>query len=317
MAGKKPRSEDGRAERTIQFFKINIGSDEETGIPRPFDHRPALEMIQALSYEIAGEGGYLRESSGDDICVFADTSNDNALRLGRVRRSAFPMLESAGNVSPLELAEQYGLLESIHVVFFPGNIVGADYNHFGPRITQLGNYLAERCGVSRDRFSISPLLARQSVEQLERLESISVLDLKVRSDFVSAVTDADATLGSSLSSMHDLINDEGATLHLAISPDKENRYAFRDRIIQPLLRLARRDDLRQGATKFEVKGTDEERHSLTVNVLKDHLVVTKQIVRLNRRSRALSDQSAYSAIAEAYNEKKSDLVRAAEVIVNG
>ena len=59
----------------------------------------------------------------------------------QIRRTGLPQLEQAGTVSDLKIADNAGLVEAVHVVFFPDNIVGADFNFYGPRLSRLGYYL--------------------------------------------------------------------------------------------------------------------------------------------------------------------------------
>jgi hypothetical protein len=301
-------------EKQIEFFKVDIGRDDESGIPLTFPFGDVLEQVRQLPFNVAGEGAYLREPDGDDICVFADSVRPDALRLGRVRRSAFPMLESAGAISPLELDEKYGLFESIHVVFFRNNIVGAEYNHFAPRISRLASFIALKSGIDRP-IAIRPLLAKNAAEQLRKMKAISVVDLKVRDNYVSAVREADRDVARALAAIQDVIGGEGTELEVILRPPRTGQFNFRDRALAWLVQLAERDDIIQGATKFEVKGTADDRESLVVNVLKDHLVARKRIVKMNTRSRALHDASAFAAVEEAYDELKTELERAAEVVI--
>ena len=86
------------------------------------------------------------------------------------------MLEQAGNISDLVLDADAGLLEAIHVVFFPNNIVGAEYNHFGPRVSRLGSYLHEKSSEAVARAAFRPILCGDAANQLDRLSDLRVLN---------------------------------------------------------------------------------------------------------------------------------------------
>lgn len=78
--------------------------------------------------------------------------------------------------------------------------------------------------------------------------------------------------------------------------------------------LAARPDLRDGVKKFQIKGLDAKSGRIAlVDVLRDQLVMTKSIPRINARSRAIDDSAAYAAITEAYDALKAELEEAAAV----
>jgi len=82
-------------------------------------------------------------------------------------------------------------------------------------------------------------------------------------------------------------------------------------------RLASRPGLRENAEKFVVKGLNEEIDAIEeVDVLKDQLISTKRIFRVDKRTRVLDDASAYAAIEQAYSELKADLEAAASIAIS-
>jgi hypothetical protein len=86
--------------------------------------------------------------------------------------------------------------------------------------------------------------------------------------------------------------------------------------LQAVIELAQRGDLRENALSFVVGGHDRETQRLeSVDVLKDHLISNKKIVRMNHKSRALDDNAAYDAIEEAYRDLRTDLEAAASVAI--
>ena len=42
------------------------------------------------------------------------------------------------------------MVEVTHLVFFPDNVIGSEYNHFGPRISRLPLYLREKVPTNED-----------------------------------------------------------------------------------------------------------------------------------------------------------------------
>ena len=122
-------------ERKVYFYRADIGTDEG-GQRFSFDPSPALDAIDSLPFTNDAHGRYEFDADGNALSIRRHNTVPNVtLQFGRVRRNGLPMLEQAGNISDLVLDADAGLLEAIHIVFFPNNIVGAEYNHFGPRVS--------------------------------------------------------------------------------------------------------------------------------------------------------------------------------------
>ena len=123
-------------ERRIMFFRVDIGTDPG-GMPLPFDAQPALQFITNLPFSSDLDGRYWEDSedSEDSVLCLLDGPYGTlpTVQFCRVRRAGLPQLERAGNVKDLDIALDEGLLETIHAVFFPENVVGVAYNHYGPR----------------------------------------------------------------------------------------------------------------------------------------------------------------------------------------
>jgi hypothetical protein len=79
--------------------------------------------------------------------------------LYRIRSDNWPYFSRQGTVTPLDamLAAQDddGIADLTHFGIFPGNIVVAIYNHFGPRMSGLSRYLRDRLGVDVDFRAIA------------------------------------------------------------------------------------------------------------------------------------------------------------------
>ena len=107
---------------------------------------------------------------------------------------------------------------------------------------------------------------------------------------------------------------ESEEMELVLRPRPYSRQRLNPKMLQLVRRLARSNTIREDATKFEVKGFDQNLgRETTVDVLSDRFVVSKQMVRQDPRGRALISESAYQAIDEAYMEISDDLAAAASI----
>lgn len=288
--------------RNILFFRADIGADEG-GKPLTFDARPALDVINKLPFTGDQSGRYLINDDGNAIVAWPHTDG-GALGLSfcQIRRTGLPQLEDAGTISDLDIAATAGLLEKMHVLFFSDNIVGVEYNHFAPRISRLGYYLRIKSGNAVPLANFYPLIRGDVASQLDRLSEIRLLALRVKPAYQTALQQADQSLGQAFAANARVLTD-AEDVELIIRASKDGRRSALTRLLGPLKALLNRSDLRENTARFQVKGKDQETNRVeTIDLLKDQLIVQRQIVKLAERSRALSSESAFQAIRSAHDE---------------
>jgi hypothetical protein len=301
-------------ERKIHFYRADIGVDDG-GRPLTFDPAPALNVINLLPFADSPVGRYLVDDVGNAVCVWPGVQDaSRSLRFCQIRRTGLPQLERAGQVSDLNIAADAGLLEPVHVMFFADNIVGADFNFYGPRLSRLGYYLRIKSGNVVPLALFHPLLRLDVAEQLEHLTEIRLFDLKVKGSYVETVRQADASLGDAFAANARVLDGDVDELELVLRPSKEARQGALQRLMLPLRRLVHAPELREYASRFQVRGKHDETGRVEViDLLRDQLIVHKQILRLGERSRAVDATSAFEAIRAAHDERGDDLRRAAAV----
>jgi hypothetical protein len=110
---------------------------------------------------------------------------------------------------------------------------------------------------------------------------------------------------------------ESQAVRIILKPDGNHRGWLSDQIRNTTTRLSGRGDLRDNASQFNVKGFNVETERIEeLDILKDLLVSSKQIIRIDETSRAVNPADAYRAVEEAYEELRADLVRAAAVEIS-
>jgi len=299
-------------ERKIYFYKADIGTDEN-GLSLPFDPRPALSIIHQLPFTDE-DGRYLTGADGEAVCGWVDDQGERPkMRFGLIRRAGLPQIEESGNLSDLNLATNAGLVESVHIVFFPENIVGVDFNFYGPRLSRLGYYFHDKCAGPSPHGMFLPLLRNNVISQLDRLGDIRLFDLKVRTSYADKVKEADADLGAAFEAARSIGDTED--LEVVIRPTKTGRVTIKERIIRTARHLFAQGDLRSESPKFLINGKCDDTGKVeSIDLLRDQLIAKKQIVRLGGRSRALDMNSAYDAITSAYGELRDELRTAPSVL---
>jgi len=197
---------------------------------------------------------------------------------------------------------------------FANNIIGVEFNFYGPRPSRLGWYIRRTIGNGAPRLALDPLLRQDVLAQLNKLEELRVLDLAIRPSYAATVREANRDLGAAFAAAARV--GQSQVVRLVLSPEG-NHKGFLSRTARAVTRaLAARADIRENAETFKVRGLDEDTHKIdAVDVLKDQLVAHRSIVRLDERSRAINDQAAYMAINDAYVAMKDQLELAAAIIV--
>ena len=299
------------AKRSIYFYRAD-GGLRPTGKPVPVDLRESLAKVNTLP--CAADGRYLEQDDGNILCAWVDSAEEQRFRLATIRRSDLPRIEQGGNLSDLRLSDDQGLYEPIHIRVFADNIFGVEFNFYGPRPSRLAWYLRRVTGNEKLQFTLDPLLRQDVLAQLNRLEEVRLLDLAIRPSYASAVREASRDLGAAFEAAARVGQPE--LVRLILSPEAYSRSFLRRTVRRAARTLAARSNIRENAQTFTVKGLDVETQTIeVVDVLRDQLVASKSIVRLDARSRAINDDAAYAAIQEAYTSLESQLQQAASVQV--
>ena len=303
----------GTLERKIYFFRADIGTDE-SGQPLTFDPAPALDVIDSLPFTNDAHGRYEFDADGNALSVRRHhTASNVTLQFGRVRRNGLPQLEQAGNISDLVLDADEGLLEAIHVVFFPDNIVGSEYNHFGPRVSRLGSFLYEKSKEAIPRVAFRPILRGDAAKQLDRLSDLRVLELSVLPSYVDVVRQSHVSLADALAA-NGRVLESPKVLQVILKPQQEASTGFLASMIGGLRDLVSNGNVQEGANRLQARGKCQDTDRVeTIDLLKDQLISTKAIVRMNPRSRALDSEAAFQAIREAYQDLHDELTASASV----
>jgi len=210
-----------------------------------------------------------------------------------------------------------GIAESIHIVFFEDNIVGADFNNFGPRISSLHRYFAGKANHLTSELKDFGSLADPDVERrLDGLEELRLLQIRMRPADAEILRNYHRGLAGAFDAASEYLEHD-AEMELVWRPKAHSRKRGIGReILNAIRSIYRQEKLRGRAETFRVQGLDNDRNSTDlIDLLSDRLVVKKKMVRQSPRTRAVVADSAYTAIEEAYEELKHKFNRASRFYV--
>lgn len=298
-------------ERKIYFYRVNTGYNK-FGKPITFNLTPVLNHIESLTWTTRGR--YLVGEEGRVTCCWVDRIGPpHKMRIGDIRRSELPQVEEAGILSPLGIPPQSGIAEQMHVILFENSIVGVDFNFYGPRIARLADYFIRKA----QKFCppilfFEPLLRQDVVEQLDRLKDVRLFNLKITSSYSEIITQANKDLGSAFAAAARA--GEAEDLEIILRPTRYSKGLLSNHLLLSARRLVKRQDLHDGASRFIIKGFDEGTGRVEqLDLLNDKLIAKKRIIRLDKRTRALDPDSAYTAIQKSYEELYVQLMIAAGI----
>lgn len=292
---------DAEVVRRINFYRVDAGTDD-AGRSLPFDPIPGLTHIKSLTFVPPTR---YRDVGGSVItCCWPDQIGPiSKVRIGTVRRSGLPQLEKRGALSPVTSDPDTGIVDQTHVVFFKDSIAGVEFNFHGPRAGRFRDYYNEKCDGITPPIYFEPLFRSDVIEQLNRMKGIRLFDLKVRASDADLVQQIDAPLGQALRSA---VNAGGAEeVELVL---RARRGGFLTRIDESMRNLLRSAELLEAAKRYRIVGVEEETGQHRVlDFLNDYIVARVRVLKTDYRQRAVNSESAYKAIAEAYEEVKGDI----------
>lgn len=294
-------------ERSVYFFRAEgTGSD---GAPQQFDPSAVFTHLKSLPF--TDQGLYRENDDGSKHAVWVDKLTPNvAVRYGVVRHTGLPTVERTGKLLPLPIAANDGLCEPIHVVFFDNDIVGAEFNFHGPRLTKLAEYVREKAkAVVPDHLRFGMLLKKDPIGFLDQVSPLKLLDLKIKA---SAVAEAKKVGGMNPFAAVEALENFGQadTIEVLLRASRKKDVGLAGTVQDFIRRMVTKKKL-DLTEAFSISGPSTETgRTVTFDLLAEHLIAKKQMVSLDGRSRAIASDSAYLKIREAYKELKDELEKA-------
>lgn len=293
-----------RLERKVFFYRINVVGDPD-GLA-PYDVAPVIAELRSL---LRTDDRYLVRQERATFVV-PETGSPPRLRLFNVRRADLPQIESAGVLSPLLLDEQAGVADQIHLVFFPDNVLGSEFNFFGPRAPRLADFLRSKS--IGPRIEIVPLFRDDAVTRLDEMQEIRMGRLRLQRGAGSLLRRVDATLASAFDELEETSG--GANVEITLRRVPRSRESLPQRLRNLFGELASTDGAGEVITAIQLEGRDPETGEFeTVDLLEQQLVSTRRILRSDPRSRVLDSNDAYRQIEAAHQDLLAEIRRAGTI----
>lgn len=310
MPQPKRGSKKNELERKIHFYRADCGTGKN-GKPLVYKHGAAIAHIAKLPFSDHKAGGRYFEDEENVYCCWTET-DPNKIRFAVIRRDAWPQIEEQGNVSPLNIPANAGLVEIIHVRFFPKNIVGFDSNFYGPRLPRLGRYINQVAAGIGPKVNFNPLLRRDALNELQG-KDLRVFSMRIKRSEIETVKKANIALGKAFEATDEV--SQADEVQVILRPKPYSRDTLGKKLKGITEKLAKRGDIASIASEFKVDVQEPGKASQTVDLLGDAFVADTRILRQSTKGRALDPRSAFAKIEEAYEDRRQELEKAASLVV--
>jgi hypothetical protein len=296
--------------RRIYFYRLKVVPDED-GRTRAFDVKSVFTDIGHLHFHEHTEANsrYMDAGHGHYLCVWPQvTSGKLRISLGISRRSGLPKLEESGHKSSINAKPNQGVVEETHVVFFQNGIVGVEFNFYGPRISRLADYFSQKLP-HLPQIYFNGLISDDALKQLQNMEEIRLLCLRVRSDATDIFRAAARHLPGALRAASDQF--DAPVVEVVFRAAPHSRRPLGQSVMDFLKSIVGVQSTRENAEILKARGVDKRTGEVEwFDFLRDKLVFVKRVAKENDRDRSVSSTDMFLQIEAAYNEQKEQLQEA-------
>ena len=292
--------------RTIYFYKIKFLDNHGN----PVDPLPLFTFIDRLPF--AYPGRYYKRVDQSLLSMHVDNLTDPiSFQLGLTRMDALPMIDDRGTLNPLLLpTNTSGLYEPFHATLFSNNILGAEYNYFGPRIGNLVLYLKDKLNHSVRDVVLINLVRPDLYTLLNNLSEIKVFTLEIPRQNVGITGELHSNLQSGFENMAACSDADNIQVRICNTSnrDPDIQLPFKDRLAEFVMhRRNEIKNLRLKAREFESEVFKD------YNLLDYFMYSKKEVIKEEAAGRHVQSQDMYRAIQDAYNEFIDEINRILDV----
>ena len=154
-----------------------------------------------------------------------------------------------------------------------------------------------------------PLLRRDAARQLDGARGVTLLQLRIHRAYSSLLDQLNDGLGASLDATAEATGSQLVELILRARP--RSRQPLSARLLRAVRGLAGSPLVRDSAEVFKVNVLRENGGAIEeIDLLSDHLVSVRRVVREHRRGHVLEVASVFEAIEGGYSSMRPELEKA-------
>lgn len=284
----------GDAQRKVFFYRV---LDLETR--EPLNRKAICAAIEALD----GEDCYWDDGTHITRAEVYDKKLPACIRFYKVRRDELPGVDDGrGDHIDLDLKEEEGLAEAIHLRLFPNGIVAAEAFGYGPRASRWGLYLRNKLDMP---CTMESVIRGDVVQEALSFSDIRLFRFKIDPSESAEVAAAADSLEGVMSTASDL--NTGVWAELTLRSERGDG-TFTNRVKEVLSNVFQQNNAVSAFERLEVEGKPApDTPVASLDLLSERLYRTVAIPYRTERTRELDADAAFNEIKQAYDEVKEQL----------
>ncbi|WP_289290925.1 hypothetical protein [Sporofaciens musculi] len=266
-----------------------------------------LECFKFKKNEAAEKKYILTTEKGDNLFIITDKVSDEMIcfRIVLCKTNALPLVENGGNLEDLEtyIDEKKNIAEVTHCVYFrDSEIVGAEFNFNGARVSALNWYLPKILHIDGDvetlyNVKFTPKINGDAYEKLAKNETLTLFELHFKPDS-EAYKNVLANTSLFRGAVKSVPDAEVIEIAVKRRKTKKNSYTGINDILEREQLKTLSQNYREDIKKLYVS---QGAYSDGVDLLADKLVTKVDIIRTKKRT--IDSKDAYKKIKEFYQEE--------------
>ncbi|MBB6497788.1 hypothetical protein [Methanococcus maripaludis] len=295
--------------KTIYFQEIILKNKKYS---RP-DLKSVFKHIESLEPNYTKNGRY-EKSKGKYISIYVDHISDDGncvkCRLGGSRKDNLPWLEKNGRTIPLPIDKDTALYDPVHFIIWKeqyGLIIGYEYNHNAPRISNLLWYLPTKANNIVNSVKMYPLYKSNLEEKLNNYEQITLLDVQMHRNMVPELKNFDKNLYKAFDTLEKAYDSK--YIHVTLNIGKEKK-SLKLNSKEKLIKWIKEKLIPESKDVKTLKIGGRVTKSSNVEVLdflNQYILSHKTVAKRDKTHNAVDTQEMYSAIDEAYKERYNEI----------
>jgi hypothetical protein len=307
VAKQKLVKKDNTILRKIYFYQI-VAVDPE----RKVDFDDLVNSVTEVhNIPWTNESRYKDNGDGNSVCMWCDNFKPQIrIKLGTRRTTGLPDVEILGNLTPLEIAANAGLSEQTHMIIYKDNILGSEFNFFGPRPQQVKYYLEDKTGINPIKLEM--LLQKDMEKRLASFREIRLLRLRFKKSEAELLSEMAA--GGLAETLKAVKNSPSTVIDLTLKNEKYSREPLLRQVFDSVKKLVKNSGSKEILEVFNIQGYNAEKNQLEmVDLLGDGLITSQQVIKQGPKQRNTNSVSMYDAINKSYIELRDSINKAATI----
>jgi len=286
--------------RKIHFYHIVPKRRE-----RIIDPRLICNGVNNLEFN--ENGRYLSFGEGHLLSIYFDSLTYPIKgKLGTIRKKGLPLIEQRGHTNPLTIPSDAGLFEPMHFVLFDNNVVGFEFNFYGPRPGSLKTYLENKAENQIDDVELFPLMRSDVQDLISRIGEVRVFRFKAHRDIKQYLRDLDDNLFDAFDAIQRM--GDAQQIEVVLRPESHSRESINVNFLNRLYSWITRQETRALTETLKITAFDLVTcRNREFDLLQEYIRSSKQVIKQDDYHRSVNSNAMYDAIIQSYQEVRGEI----------